>query len=316
MVSSLKLLLTALLVISNVPTGVLMAPKGMTSCAARAGAASSRPSLASGENGCNSCRSHSSTRTSSAAYTACSMATTATAAAAAACAAAVAARAAQTRNPLRSRTEQHAMPNRSGGQTSPCAGTAGHAPSAAGGEPAVDDDNESKCAVCDDDDAEHAVLKQQKNDETPPRVKISTRNYGSMTSFHAARTEPITMRWKTCYFVIGPRNDCCVAAACLTSGLSFQIFAANCEDCTRNRPYHSGRMQTHDRLDSIERASIEGYILELRDTMEGDEGALARGVQKWHTGKLPSRIRFEDYKTSQIQSRLPVYGSHSLFKKI
>eukprot|EP00965_Chrysotila_dentata_P259638 6213624-Pleurochrysis_carterae.AAC.2 len=117
-------------------------------------------------------------------------------------------------------------------------------------------------------------------------------------------------------FVIGSRNDCCVAAAGLASGLSFQTFAASRADCTRNRPYHSGRTQTHDRLDSIERESIEGYILELRDAMEGDKGALAGGVQKWHTGKLPSRIRFEDYKTSQIQSGLPVYGSHSLFKKI
>eukprot|EP00965_Chrysotila_dentata_P259637 6213624-Pleurochrysis_carterae.AAC.1 len=146
----------------------------MASCAARAVAASCRPTFASGENVCNSCRSHASTGTSSAAYAACSMATTAaTAAAVAACAAAVAARATQTRNPLRSRTEQHAVPNGSGGHTGPCADdTAGHAPSAAGGEPAVDDGSQSDCADCDDDDAEdEESSEQQKNDETPPRVK-------------------------------------------------------------------------------------------------------------------------------------------------
>eukprot|EP00965_Chrysotila_dentata_P217156 6189817-Pleurochrysis_carterae.AAC.1 len=230
------------------------------------------------------------------------MATTATAAAVAACAAAVAACAAHTRNPLPSSTE-HAVPSGSGDQTGRCAGTAGPAPSAAGGKPAVDDGNESDCAVCDEDDAEDVESEHQKDDETPSRVKskhkklwcneLFPRGSDGANNYEMENLLAVQSYWKcTCRdrdsclspdrvniielyryrmafqteakhdetyrgfrdsfrrkieehyssetksfsrsFVIGSRNDCCIVAAGLASGLSFQTFAASRADCTRN----------------------------------------------------------------------------------
>eukprot|EP00965_Chrysotila_dentata_P020099 664903-Pleurochrysis_carterae.AAC.1 len=92
--SRFKALLTAQLLLFNVPPGE-MAPKGLISSAAHALATAT-----AGGSGCNSCRAaHLGSGTSSAAFSAPSVAASATAAAAAACAAAVAARAAYTRKP-------------------------------------------------------------------------------------------------------------------------------------------------------------------------------------------------------------------------
>eukprot|EP00965_Chrysotila_dentata_P263341 6214813-Pleurochrysis_carterae.AAC.3 len=106
-------------------------------------------------------------------------------------------------------------------------------------------------------------------------------------------------------FVIGKLNDCCAASAGLASGLSFQTFAQCRADVTRSRPYHSQRTGNQDRLESDARSSIEGYILDLRSTMEGDKGGLTAGVLNYHTCKRTSALRWEDYKASQTQAGLP-----------
>lgn len=83
---------------------------------------------------------------------------------------------------------------------------------------------------------------------------------------------------------IGDLNDNCVVAAGLAAGLSFATFANARTDVTKSRPYHGGRVQQRDRLQSQQRQTIDHYVRDLRSTMEGDKGGQRQDV-KWHTGK-------------------------------
>eukprot|EP00965_Chrysotila_dentata_P126182 4170635-Pleurochrysis_carterae.AAC.1 len=50
--------------------------------------------------------------------------------------------------------------------------------------------------------------------------------------------------------------------------------------------------------------------------MEGEKGGTTAEVLNYYTAKRSSLLRWEDYQAAQIQAGLPVYGSHSLFKKL
>lgn len=83
---------------------------------------------------------------------------------------------------------------------------------------------------------------------------------------------------------IGDLNDNCVAAAGLAAGLSFATYSDARTDVRKNRPFHGGRVEQRDKLESEERKLINNYILDLRTTMEGDKGGEGRR-DRWHTGK-------------------------------
>eukprot|EP00965_Chrysotila_dentata_P122485 4048066-Pleurochrysis_carterae.AAC.1 len=149
--SRCKALLTALLLLSNVPTGE-MAPKEIISSAANALATSTAVGI-----GCNSCRAaHLGSGTSSAAFSAPAVAASATAAAVAACAAAVAARAAYTRKPPPHCTDS--VLSGAGGQTGPSTGTQ-YAP------PAADDggNDESADSEADEDNGEEYAASERED---------------------------------------------------------------------------------------------------------------------------------------------------------
>lgn len=116
-------------------------------------------------------------------------------------------------------------------------------------------------------------------------------------------------------FKVGPLLDCCAASAGLAKGLSFATWSSSRADCTHARPLHEGRKQVRALTESKERAHLEAYIRSLRENMEGPKGGYERH-DKWHTGSLPISRRWEQYKKSRHQKKLPVIGSESLFTKL
>lgn len=116
-------------------------------------------------------------------------------------------------------------------------------------------------------------------------------------------------------FKVGKLVDCCAASAGLAKGLSFATWSASRADCTRARPLREGRKQVRAVTQSRERAHLEAYIRAVREEMEGPKGGY-EVHDKWHTGKVPISRRWEQYKKSRFQKKLPVIGSESLFTKL
>eukprot|EP00965_Chrysotila_dentata_P055203 1832002-Pleurochrysis_carterae.AAC.1 len=69
-----------------------------------------------------------------------------------------------------------------------------------------------------------------------------------------------------------------------------------------------------DRLESVARTTIEAYIRDLRESMDGSKGSESADV--WWTGKRSMHDRWEDFKRARLSLGLSVVGSETLFKVI
>eukprot|EP00965_Chrysotila_dentata_P219560 6191214-Pleurochrysis_carterae.AAC.1 len=115
-------------------------------------------------------------------------------------------------------------------------------------------------------------------------------------------------------FVVGSKNDCCAASAALARGLTFNTYSKARADVRLERPWKDGRKVAKERIQTDQTAYIEAWIRDLRDGMEGSKGR--ERSDTWHTAKMPTKKRWEEYRDSLIRAKLPVIGSQSLFEKI
>eukprot|EP00965_Chrysotila_dentata_P059118 1962209-Pleurochrysis_carterae.AAC.4 len=86
-------------------------------------------------------------------------------------------------------------------------------------------------------------------------------------------------------FVVGAKNDCCVASFGLALGLAFSTFAKARADVRMDRAWKEGRRVTREKVESEQMAYIEAHIKDLRDEMEGSKGVSVR------TSGTPQRCR-------------------------
>ena len=117
------------------------------------------------------------------------------------------------------------------------------------------------------------------------RKDAQTKSKGLRDTFRQKYIEPAYNATTGCFsrsVKIGDRNDNCIAAAGLAAGLSFATFANARTDATKQRPYHKGRVESRDKLESAARVHLHSYIRDLRGSMEGSKGS---SQTKWHTGK-------------------------------
>lgn len=108
-------------------------------------------------------------------------------------------------------------------------------------------------------------------------------------------------------FKVGPLIDCCAASAGLASGVSFATWASARADLKRDRPWRAGRKQHRSNVESLQRAHLNAYIRDLRESMEGPKGG-SDPTEKWRAEKLPLSKRWEAYKKSRLRQGLPVIG--------
>ena len=116
-------------------------------------------------------------------------------------------------------------------------------------------------------------------------------------------------------FVVGPRNDCCAAAAALAAGVSYQTFTNARADVTKNRSStKKERGQRRTQVVSAARSTIDAYVRRLRGTYEGAKGK--ETTQQWYTGKRSVPKRWEDFKKDRTNKGLPLAGSLGIFREV
>ena len=132
-----------------------------------------------------------------------------------------------------------------------------------------------------------------------------------MEEHYDERTNTFTRSFK-----IGPCADCCVAAAGLAKGLSFDSWAkARADVRLPDRPYRAERNAERNQHESEQRAHLAAWIRDEIEAMEGPKGG-SDPVDKVTTPYMSGAMRWAEYCKARRSQGLPIIGSERLFREV